>query len=127
MLPIMSQTTTSSLPERASAARRWRRRSSCSVRTISAIRARRRSAKSYARSRRASVGVSSPASASMRSEEHTSGTPVTNAHLVCRLLLEKKKPQQHTSENVDTTETKNNHQALQTDEQKQKQHDYNDH
>src|SRR3546814_6357515 len=26
-----------------------------------------------------------------RSEEHTSGTPVTNAHLVCRLLLEKKK------------------------------------
>src|SRR3546814_5961951 len=29
-----------------------------------------------------------------RSEEHTSGTPVTNAHLVCRLLLEKKKKQQ---------------------------------
>src|SRR3546814_2545547 len=27
----------------------------------------------------------------IRSEEHTSGTPVTNAHLVCRLLLEKKK------------------------------------
>src|SRR3546814_4657352 len=26
----------------------------------------------------------------IRSEEHTSGTPVTNAHLVCRLLLEKK-------------------------------------
>src|SRR3546814_7980969 len=25
-----------------------------------------------------------------RSEEHTSETPVTNAHLVCRLLLEKK-------------------------------------
>src|SRR3546814_7418125 len=25
-----------------------------------------------------------------RSEEHTSGTPVTNAHIVCRLLLEKK-------------------------------------
>src|SRR3546814_9127327 len=25
-----------------------------------------------------------------RSEEHTSGTPVTNAHLVCRLLLDKK-------------------------------------
>src|SRR3546814_2247806 len=25
-----------------------------------------------------------------RSEEHTSGTPVTNAQLVCRLLLEKK-------------------------------------
>src|SRR3546814_7651131 len=27
----------------------------------------------------------------LRSEEHTSETPVTNAHLVCRLLLEKKK------------------------------------
>src|SRR3546814_6126644 len=27
---------------------------------------------------------------SMRSEEHTSELPVTNAHLVCRLLLEKK-------------------------------------
>src|SRR3546814_8601932 len=26
----------------------------------------------------------------MRSEEHTSETPVTNAHLVCRLLLAKK-------------------------------------
>src|SRR3546814_4205864 len=26
----------------------------------------------------------------VRSEEHTSETPVTNAHLVCRLLLEKK-------------------------------------
>src|SRR3546814_1038160 len=26
-----------------------------------------------------------------RSEEHTSEPPVTNAHLVCRLLLEKKK------------------------------------
>src|SRR5213594_5202829 len=26
-----------------------------------------------------------------RSEEHTSETPVTNAYLVCRLLLEKKK------------------------------------
>src|SRR3546814_5072323 len=25
----------------------------------------------------------------VRSEEHTSGTPVTNAHLDCRLLLEK--------------------------------------
>src|SRR3546814_9001156 len=32
------------------------------------------------------VGAPTP-----RSEEHTSGTPVTNAHLVCRLLLEKKK------------------------------------
>src|SRR3546814_6072218 len=29
-----------------------------------------------------------------RSEEHTSGTPVTNAHLVCRLLLEKKNNKQ---------------------------------
>src|SRR3546814_3467805 len=28
-----------------------------------------------------------------RSEEHTSELPVTNAHLVCRLLLEKKKKQ----------------------------------
>src|SRR3546814_10204542 len=28
---------------------------------------------------------------SARSEEHTSELPVTNAHLVCRLLLEKKK------------------------------------
>src|SRR3546814_8827553 len=34
-----------------------------------------------------------------RSEEHTSGTPVTNAHLVCRLLLEKKTNEttQHTT------------------------------
>src|SRR3546814_8685028 len=29
-----------------------------------------------------------------RSEEHTSETPVTNANLVCRLLLEKKKTEQ---------------------------------
>src|SRR3546814_8432835 len=29
----------------------------------------------------------------LRSEEHTSETPVTNAHHVCRLLLEKKKHQ----------------------------------
>src|SRR3546814_4328288 len=29
-----------------------------------------------------------------RSEEHTSETPVTNAHLVCRLLLEKNKHKQ---------------------------------
>src|SRR3546814_1331621 len=35
------------------------------------------------------VPVGSPPCA-MRSEEHTSA-PVTNAHLVCRLLLEKKK------------------------------------
>src|SRR3546814_1924835 len=31
------------------------------------------------------------AAGTKRSEEHTSETPVTNAHLVCRLLLEKKK------------------------------------
>src|SRR3546814_8372060 len=36
---------------------------------------------------RDAIGGGSPSS---RSEEHTS-TPVTNAHLVCRLLLEKKK------------------------------------
>src|SRR3546814_4259235 len=30
-----------------------------------------------------------------RSEEHTSELPVTNAHLVCRLLLEKKKKKQN--------------------------------
>src|SRR3546814_10190933 len=34
----------------------------------------------------------------VRSEEHTSETPVTNAHLVCRLLLEKKK--QHKQERI---------------------------
>src|SRR3546814_2786047 len=34
------------------------------------------------------LGVVFPAA--MRSEEHTSGTPVTNAHLVCRLLLDTK-------------------------------------
>src|SRR3546814_5466397 len=32
-----------------------------------------------------------PCSTPARSEEHTSELPVTNAHLVCRLLLEKKK------------------------------------
>src|SRR3546814_4444421 len=37
------------------------------------------------------IGLNWPWSASVRSEEHTSKTPVTNAHLVCRLLLEKKK------------------------------------
>src|SRR3546814_10707654 len=31
-----------------------------------------------------------------RSEEHTSELRVTNAHLVCRLLLEKKKPKKTT-------------------------------
>src|SRR3546814_9224288 len=32
-----------------------------------------------------------PAPRASRSEEHTSELPVTNAHLVCRLLLDKKK------------------------------------
>src|SRR3546814_2840196 len=31
----------------------------------------------------------------LRSEEHTSELPVTNAHLVCRLLLEKKNTHEH--------------------------------
>src|SRR3546814_3812162 len=35
--------------------------------------------------------------ANPRSEEHTSELPVTNAHLVCRLLLEKKNKQQQKS------------------------------
>src|SRR3546814_4835169 len=34
---------------------------------------------------------SRPSPGTSRSEEHTSELPVTNAHLVCRLLLEKKK------------------------------------
>src|SRR3546814_8837536 len=34
-------------------------------------------------------------SASSSSEEHTSGTPVTNAHLVCGFLLDKKHKSQH--------------------------------
>src|SRR3546814_8106077 len=44
-----------------------------------------------------------------RSEEHTSETPVTNAHLVCRLLLEQKnrnkynKVNQHQHEKENTT------------------------
>src|SRR3546814_7825141 len=43
------------------------------------------------RARSSLSAVSSPCSAiARRSEEHTS-EPVTNAHLVCRLLLEKKK------------------------------------
>src|SRR3546814_6877920 len=37
-----------------------------------------------------------------RSEEHTSETPVTNAHLVCRLLLEKKKKVNTPRENQTT-------------------------
>src|SRR3546814_6923868 len=40
-----------------------------------------------------SVTAGVPGRFQTRSEEHTSGTPVTNAHLVCRLLLEKKKQQ----------------------------------
>src|SRR3546814_4667672 len=36
-------------------------------------------------------GSASEIRTAMRSEEHTSELPVTNAHLVCRLLLEKKK------------------------------------
>src|SRR3546814_10695024 len=35
------------------------------------------------------------AGAGLRSEEHTYELPVTNAHLVCRLLLEKKQKQTH--------------------------------
>src|SRR3546814_2668642 len=37
-----------------------------------------------------------------RSEEHTSETPVTNAHLVCRLLLEKKN-KKHMQQLTDTS------------------------
>src|SRR3546814_9749400 len=33
-----------------------------------------------------------------RSEEHTSELPVTNAHIVCRLLLEKKNKQKETEQ-----------------------------
>src|SRR3546814_4112763 len=40
-----------------------------------------------------------------RSEEHTSETPVTNAHLVCRLLLEKKKEIKHTNDKTKTRQT----------------------
>src|SRR3546814_1039411 len=39
-----------------------------------------------------------------RSEEHTSELPVTNAHLVCRILLEKKK---NTQINTKQTNTNN--------------------
>src|SRR3546814_1985133 len=38
----------------------------------------------------AGVVVAIQGNGNHRSEEHTSGTPVTNAQLVCRLLLEKK-------------------------------------
>src|SRR3546814_10728444 len=40
-----------------------------------------------------------------RSEEHTSETPVTNAHLVCRLLLEKKNNNNKQNTNTKHTET----------------------
>src|SRR3546814_16309056 len=46
------------------------------------------SASSMASSDCSAIFSSMPCSS--RSEEHTSETPVTNAHLVCRLLLEKK-------------------------------------
>src|SRR3546814_7482014 len=45
-----------------------------------------------------------------RSEEHTSGTPVTNAHPVCRLLLEKKNKKRQTT----NLHTKNKHTTKQT-------------
>src|SRR3546814_10064612 len=45
-----------------------------------------------------------------RSEEHTSETPVTNAHLVCRLLLEKKKTNTKTHKHYDKLHTLINHQ-----------------
>src|SRR3546814_7903603 len=45
----------------------------------------------------------------VRSEEHTSA-PVTNAHLVCRLLLEKKNKKQHT--NTSKTHTEHNTQYM---------------
>src|SRR5881409_4414734 len=41
----------------------------------------------------------------VRSEEHTSETPVTVSHLVCRLLLEKKKNKKHSV--TQTTNTYN--------------------
>src|SRR3546814_6503852 len=41
-----------------------------------------------------------------RSEEHTSELQVTNAHLVCRLLLEKKK---HQSNSIHERTTKHTH------------------
>src|SRR3546814_7404993 len=48
-------------------------------------------------SRSDSGSARSPAvAACLRSAEHTSELPVTNAHLVCRLLLEKKTTSKHT-------------------------------
>src|SRR3546814_9722350 len=46
--------------------------------------------------RRDLLGAQAKARRQVRSEEHTSELTVTNAHLVCRLLLEKKKQQQST-------------------------------
>src|SRR3546814_3526019 len=40
------------------------------------------------------------ASQDLISEEHTSGPPVTNAPLVCRLLLEKKKTRKHKHQRI---------------------------
>src|SRR3546814_5770487 len=42
--------------------------------------------------------------ARVRSEEHTSETPVTNAHIVCRLLLEKKKPERNKTKTTQNTD-----------------------
>src|SRR3546814_9558213 len=57
-----------------------------------------------------------------RSEEHTSETPVTNAHLVCRLLLEKK--QQNKRRNKYTHHNTQHANILQhhTDKSRTKQH-----
>src|SRR3546814_1035342 len=49
----------------------------------------------------------------MRSEEHTSETPVTNAHIVCRLLLEKKNKQNEQSQQQ-TTSTQTLHTYIHT-------------
>src|SRR3546814_5062408 len=42
--------------------------------------------------RQCAASVKLPIARTRRSEEHTSELQVTNAHLVCRLLLEKKQP-----------------------------------
>src|SRR3546814_21166906 len=47
-------------------------------------------------------GASARGDRRIRSEEHTSGTPVTNAHLVCRLLLEKKTTKKTNTDNQET-------------------------
>src|SRR3546814_4249967 len=44
------------------------------------------------------TGAGQGAETAARSEEHTSETPVTNAHLVCRLLLEKKNTETYTTD-----------------------------